>query len=94
MTAVEAGFAAEFLEFLTSIGVGFGDVVILLVLGGFFWLVNKGKLKVGGNGYVQEKEYRTDMKEIKEDIKGMREGVQGIDRRVASMEGRMEQYSK
>ena len=78
--------------YFQAIGLGFGDLLILLTFVGFFWLVNKGKLKLGSNGYVLEKEYRTDMKELKEDMKALRSGMQDVDRRVASLEGKMEQY--
>lgn len=102
MNVAEATAFQAALDFAQAIGVGFGDIVILLVLFGAFWLIVKGKIKIGnGNGhsYVQEGEFRADMKDIRDrfdrqhdEIKALRGGVQEVDRRLAKVETQVEQF--
>lgn len=97
MTEAEASFGAAFLDFLTSIGVGFGDVVILIVLFGAGWLIYKGKLRIGnGNGnYASDdsvKDLSARMDRHFKVVEGVREDLGELSARVAKLEGSFEQY--
>lgn len=100
MTPADVTAFSDFLQFLQAIGVGFGDLVILIVLFGAGWFISKGKIKIGnGNGhYVEQQEYRDDMIEIKGDIKAIRAKCQDLDRDMVETKTKLgsflEQYKR
>lgn len=97
MNAADAAAFNDLLGFLQAIGVGFGDLVILLVLGGFFWLVAKGKVKIGnGNGhYASEDSVKAlgdRMDRHFKVVEGVREDLTEMSARIGKVEGQLEQF--